>query len=232
MSSLVWRPRLHLAAYSGSVSDPNGLNQFGGTPLADRYAPTYPPYADSPMAGDIRDRDRQRAFLGRIMPDCEGDRDGSLRQGSDASFVNTAPETVTGAAPIQRLANQTLIKSYNGINLGPKTVVMAPIRPTALLPCSRPQGVEAEQEAPYAARGRKDSRGSILCYDSVTASAGLCRGLPRIWRTSPSALHVGSVPDRIVLGGARVPWDLPRCESETILRGLPARTSVPQATSP
>ena len=49
MSNESWRPKLHLAAYNGSVSDPNGLNQFRGTyHFFSQYAPTYPPHADSP----------------------------------------------------------------------------------------------------------------------------------------------------------------------------------------
>ena len=41
MSNESWRPKLHLAAYNGSVSDPNGLNQFRGTyHFFSQYAPS------------------------------------------------------------------------------------------------------------------------------------------------------------------------------------------------
>ena len=59
MSNESWRPKLHLAPYKGSISDPNGMCQFKGTyNFFCQNAPEYPGNFDSPHGwGHFASRD-------------------------------------------------------------------------------------------------------------------------------------------------------------------------------
>ena len=137
MSNESWRPKLHVAPHDGSISDPNGLCQFKGTyHFFCQNAPTYPPDVDSPHGwGHFASRDLVNwTFLGcHIMPDFPGDRDGAYSGGAyinedtdEAWFYYTGNvrDGVGDGTYSGRDANQTLMKSYNGINMGQKQVVL------------------------------------------------------------------------------------------------------------
>ena len=215
MSNESWRPKLHLAAYNGSVSDPNGLNQFRGTyHFFSQYAPTYPPHADSPHGwGHFVSRDLVNwAFLGcHIMPDCESDRDGSYSGGAYVAddelwlyYTGNVRDGVGDGTYSGRLANQTLIKSYNGINLGPKTVVMRNDAYPSYCSCHVRDPKVWKQNGRLhmllGARTRKDSRGSILCYDSDDGLSWTMSGSATNLEDKPFG-YMWECPDRIVLGG-------------------------------
>ena len=80
MSNESWRPKLHLAPYKGSISDPNGMCQFKGTyNFFCQNAPEYPGNFDSPHGwGHFASRDLVNwVFLGcHVMPDSPADKDG------------------------------------------------------------------------------------------------------------------------------------------------------------
>jgi len=217
MSNESWRPKLHVAPYSGSISDPNGLCQFKGTyHFFCQNAPTYPPDVDSPHGwGHFSSRDLVNwTFLGcHIMPDFEGDRDGAYSGGAyinedtdEAWFYYTGnvrdgegDGTYSG-----RDANQTLMKSYNGINMGKKEVVLDNSGYPAY--CSnhvRDPKVWKQDGIMHmllGARTRADSRGAIMMYDSEDGYS---------WKMSGSVTNTGDAPfgymwecpDRIVLDG-------------------------------
>ena len=217
MSNESWRPKLHVAPYSGSISDPNGLCQFKGTyHFFCQNAPTYPPDVDSPHGwGHFASRDLVHwTFLGcHIMPDFEGDRDGAYSGGAyinedtdEAWFYYTGnvrdgegDGTYSG-----RDANQTLMKSYNGINMGKKEVVLDNSGYPAY--CSnhvrdpKVYKQDGKLHMLLGARTRADSRGAIMMYDSDDGYT---------WEMSGSVTNTGEkpfgymweCPDRIVLDG-------------------------------
>ena len=137
MSNESWRPRLHIAPYRGSISDPNGLCQFKGTyHFFCQNAPEYPGNFESPHGwGHFASRDLVNwVFLGcHVMPDVASDRDGSYSGGAWVNekadelwlyYTGNIRDGVGDGTTSGRLANQTLMKSYNGIHLGPKEVVL------------------------------------------------------------------------------------------------------------
>ncbi len=215
MSNESWRPKLHLSAWNGSVSDPNGLCQFRGTyHFFCQYAPTYPPHADSPHGwGHFVSPDLINwTFLGcQIMPDSPCDRDGSYSGGAyiaddEAWFYYTGNvrEGEGDGTTAGRLANQTLMKSYNGINMGPKTVVVDNSQYPDYCSCHVRDPKVWEQDGSLhmmlGARTLADSRGSVLMYDSQDGES---------WTMSGSCTNLGpdpfgymwECPDRIVIDG-------------------------------
>ncbi len=215
MSNESWRPKLHLSAHNGSVSDPNGLNQFRGTyHFFSQYAPTYPPHADSPHGwGHFTSRDLVHwAFLGcHVMPDCPSDRDGSYSGGAYIHgdelwlyYTGNVRDGKGDGTHSGRLANQTLIKSYNGINLGPKTVVMRNDAYPAYCSCHvRDPKVWSQGGSMHmmlGARTRADSRGAILCYSSPDGLAWTMEGSVTNLSGTPFG-YMWECPDRIALDG-------------------------------
>jgi len=217
MSNESWRPKLHVAPYSGSISDPNGLCQFKGTyHFFCQNAPTYPPDVDSPHGwGHFASRDLVNwVFLGcHIMPDFEGDRDGAYSGGAyinedtdEAWFYYTGnvrdgegDGTYSG-----RDANQTLMKSYNGINMGRKEVVLDNSGYPAY--CSnhvRDPKVwkqDGKLHMLLGARTRADSRGAIMMYDSPDGYEWTMSGSVTNFGDKPFG-YMWECPDRIVLDG-------------------------------
>ena len=217
MSNESWRPKLHLAPYRGSLSDPNGLNQFKGTyHFFCQNAPTYPPDGNSPHGwGHFASRDLVHwTFLGcHVMPDTPADCDGSY---SGGAYINEDTDELwlyyTGnvrdgegdGTTSGRLANQTLMKSYNGINLGPKEIVLDNSGYPAYCSCHvRDPKVWKEGDTFHmllGARTLADSRGSIMMYDSPDGYT---------WEMAGSVTNTGDkpfgymweCPDRIVLDG-------------------------------
>ncbi len=217
MSNESWRPKLHVAPHDGSISDPNGLCQFKGTyHFFCQNAPTYPPDVDSPHGwGHFASRDLVNwTFLGcHIMPDFPGDRDGAYSGGAyinedtdEAWFYYTGnvrdgegDGTYSG-----RDANQTLMKSYNGINMGQKQVVLDNSSYPAY--CSnhvRDPKVWKQDGVLHmllGARTRADSRGAIMMYDSPDGIDWTMSGSVTNFGEKPFG-YMWECPDRIVLDG-------------------------------
>jgi len=219
MSNDSWRPKLHLAPYNGSISDPNGLCQFRGTyHVCCQNAPEYPGNFDSPHGwGHYVSRDLVNwVFLGcHVMPDATSDRDGSYSGGAyiagEADGVPSGEVWYYYTGNIRwpagdgtydgRLANQTRMRSYNGINLGPKEVVVD----NAMYPpyCSnhvRDPKVwrqDGELHMMLGARTRTDDRGSVICYRSTDGEHWELEGS----LTNPGEPfgYMWECPDRIVL---------------------------------
>lgn len=221
MSNDSWRPKLHLAPQNGSISDPNGLCQFRGTyHVFCQNAPEYPGNLDSPHGwGHFASRDLVSwVFLGcHVMPDAPSDRDGSYSGGAYVTqdgeelwlyYTGNVREPEGDGTYAGRLANQTRMRSYNGINLGPKEVVLDNAGYPAY--CSnhvRDPKVWLQDGTLHmmlGARTRTDSRGSILMYDSPDGERwGLSGSLTN---QGPAFGYMWECPDRIVLGsgeGAR-----------------------------
>lgn len=217
MASNSWRPKLHLAPFNGSISDPNGLCQFKGTyHIFCQNAPTYPPDVDSPHGwGHFASRDLVNwVFLGcHVFPDAACDKDGSY---SGGAYVNEDADEVwfyyTGnvregegdGTYSGRLANQTLMRSYNGINLQGKEVVLDNSGYPAYCSCHVRDPKVWKQDGSIhmmlGARTRDDSRGSVMMYDSTDGI---------VWEMAGSVTNLGEnpfgymweCPDRIVLDG-------------------------------
>ena len=216
MSNDSWRPKLHLAPQNGSISDPNGLCQFRGTyHVFCQNAPEYPGNLDSPHGwGHFASRDLVSwVFLGcHVMPDAPSDRDGSYSGGAYVTqdgeelwlyYTGNVREPEGDGTYAGRLANQTRMRSYNGINLGPKEVVLDNAGYPAY--CSnhvRDPKVWLQDGTLHmmlGARTRTDSRGSILMYDSPDGERwGLSGSLTN---QGPAFGYMWECPDRIVLGG-------------------------------
>ena len=216
MSNDSWRPKLHLAPQKGSISDPNGLCEFRGTyHIFCQNAPEYPGNFDSPHGwGHFASRDLVNwTFLGcQVMPDAPSDRNGSYsggayvrEDGEEVWFYYTGNVREPGGDGTYsgRLANQTRMKSYNGINLGPKEVVLDNSGYPAYCSCHVRDPKVWRQDGKFhmmlGARTRADSRGSVLMYDSADGEN---------WELSGSVTNQGEpfgymweCPDRIVLGG-------------------------------
>jgi len=223
MSNDSWRPKLHLAPYNGSISDPNGLCQFRGTyHICCQNAPEYPGNYDSPHGwGHYVSRDLVNwVFLGcHVMPDAPSDKDGSYSGGAYVAGPDEAPHGgevwyyYTGnirwpagdGTYDGRLANQTRMRSYNGINLGPKEVVVT----NADYPsyCSnhvRDPKVwrqDGRLHMLLGARTRQDSRGSVICYGSDDGVHWALEGSVTNTGAEPFG-YMWECPDRIVLADA------------------------------
>jgi len=222
MSNDSWRPKLHLAPYNGSISDPNGLCQFRGTyHVCCQNAPEYPGNYDSPHGwGHYVSRDLVNwVFLGcQVMPDSPSDRDGSYSGGAYiAGDKDGAPKgevwyyytgnvrwpagdgTLDG-----RLANQTRMRSYNGIGMGPKEVVLDNSQyPSYCSNHVRDPKVwrqDGELHMMLGARTRADSRGAVICYSSPDGETWELEGS----LTNPGEPfgYMWECPDRIVLTDA------------------------------
>ncbi len=215
LSNESWRPKLHLSARNGSVSDPNGLCHFRGTyHFFCQYAPTYPPHAESPHGwGHFVSPDLVHwTFLGcHVMPDCPSDRDGSYSGGAYVAddeiwfyYTGNIRDGIGDGTTSGRLANQTLMKSYNGINLGPKTVVVDNTQYPAYCSCHVRDPKVWEQDGKLhmmlGARTLADSRGSILCYDSNDGESWTFSGSCTSLGEKPFG-YMWECPDRIELDG-------------------------------
>ena len=217
MSNESWRPRLHIAPYRGSISDPNGLCQFKGTyHFFCQNAPEYPGNFDSPHGwGHFASRDLVNwVFLGcHVMPDVASDRDGSYSGGAWVNekadelwlyYTGNIRDGVGDGTTSGRLANQTLMKSYNGIHLGPKEVVLDNSGYPAYCSCHVRDPKVWEQDGTLhmmlGARTLADSRGAVMMYDSEDGER---------WEMAGSVTNLGEkpfgymweCPDRIVLDG-------------------------------
>ena len=217
MSNDSWRPKLHLAPYSGSISDPNGLCQFKGTyHFFCQNAPTYPGDFDSPHGwGHFASRDLVNwTFLGcHVMPDSPADQDGSY---SGGAYVNEDTDELwlyyTGnvrdgegdGTTSGRLANQTLMKSYNGINLQGKEVVLDNSGYPAYCSCHVRDPKVWKQDGLFhmllGARTLADSRGAIMMYDSEDGYTWEMAGSVTNLEEKPFG-YMWECPDRIVLAG-------------------------------
>ena len=210
-----WRPKLHLAPLKGSISDPNGLNQFLGTyHIFCQNAPTYPPCFDSPHGwGHFASRDLVRwVFLGcHVMPDAECDRDGSYSGGAYIAddelwlyYTGNVRDGEGDGTTSGRLANQTRMRSYNGINLAAKEVVMTNDDYPAYCSCHVRDPKVWEQDGELhmmlGARTLADSRGSIICYRSADGVTWGLEGSVTNVEDEPFG-YMWECPDRIVLGG-------------------------------
>jgi beta-fructofuranosidase len=223
MSNDSWRPKLHLAPQNGSISDPNGLCKFRGTyHICCQNAPEYPGNYDSPHGwGHFVSRDLLNwVFLGcHVMPDAPSDRDGSYSGGAYIASADEAPHGgevwyyYTGnirwpagdGTYAGRLANQTRMRSYNGINLGPKEVVLDNSGyPSYCSNHVRDPKVWRQDGALHmmlGARTRKDSRGSVLCYRSDNGASWELEGSVTNLGAEPFG-YMWECPDRIVLKDA------------------------------
>ena len=245
MSDESWRPKLHLAPQKGSLSDPNGLCQFRGTyHICCQNAPEYPGNFDSPHGwGHYVSRDLTNwVFLGcQVMPDCPSDRDGSYSGGAYLATPEDGADHggevwyyYTGNVRLPegdgtldgRLANQTRMRSYNGIHMGPKEVVLDNSGYPAY--CSnhvRDPKVWKQDGAFHmllGARTREDSRGAVLCYRSEDGEAWELEG--SVTNTDPTPFgYMWECPDRIVLTDEKgAPREfLATCPQGTDELGLP-----------
>ncbi|MBQ6524071.1 MAG: glycoside hydrolase family 32 protein, partial [Atopobiaceae bacterium] len=217
MSNDSWRPKLHLAPYKGSISDPNGMCQFKGTyNFFCQNAPEYPGNFDSPHGwGHFASRDLVNwVFLGcHVMPDSPADKDGSY---SGGAYINEEADQLwlyyTGnvrdgegdGTTSGRLANQTLMKSYNGINLGAKEVVLDNSGYPAYCSCHVRDPKVWKQDGKLhmmlGARTLADSRGSIMMYDSEDGYTWTMAGSVTNLEEKPFG-YMWECPDRIVLDG-------------------------------
>ena len=210
-----WRPKLHLAPYRGSISDPNGLNQFLGTyHIFCQNAPTYPPCLDSPHGwGHFASRDLVNwVFLGcHVMPDAACDADGSYSGGAYIAddelwlyYTGNIREGDGDGTTSGRLANQTRMRSYNGINLANKEVVMTNDEYPAYCSCHvRDPKVweeDGELHMMLGARTLADSRGSVICYRSSDGVNWEFEGSVTNLEDEPFG-YMWECPDRIVLDG-------------------------------
>ena len=209
-----WRPKLHLAPWHGSISDPNGLCEFRGTyHIFCQNAPEYPGNFDSPHGwGHYASRDLVNwVFLGcQVMPDAPSDRDGSYSGGAFVAddeiwfyYTGNVRDGEGDGTYSGRLANQTRMKSYNGINLGPKEVVLDNSGYPAYCSCHVRDPKVWEQDGRMhmmlGARTRTDSRGSILCYASDDGERWELEG--SVTNEGPEFGYMWECPDRIVLDG-------------------------------
>ena len=209
-----WRPKLHLAPWHGSISDPNGLCEFRGTyHIFCQNAPEYPGNFDSPHGwGHYASRDLVNwVFLGcQVMPDAPSDRDGSYSGGAFVAddeiwfyYTGNVRDGEGDGTYSGRLANQTRMKSYNGINLGPKEVVLDNSGYPAYCSCHVRDPKVWEQDGRMhmmlGARTRTDSRGSILCYASDDGERWELEGT--VTNEGPEFGYMWECPDRIVLDG-------------------------------
>ena len=210
-----WRPKLHLAPFKGSISDPNGLNQFLGTyHIFCQNAPTYPPCFDSPHGwGHFASRDLVNwVFLGcHVMPDAACDKDGSYSGGAYIAddelwlyYTGNIRDGEGDGTTSGRLANQTRMKSYNGINLSAKEVVMTNDDYPAYCSCHVRDPKVWEQDGALhmmlGARTLADSRGSVICYRSADGVTWEMEGSVTNVEDEPFG-YMWECPDRIVLGG-------------------------------
>ena len=208
-----WRPKLHLAPHAGSISDPNGLNQFMGTyHIFCQNAPTYPPCFDSPHGwGHFASRDLLSwVFLGcHVMPDAACDKDGSYSGGAFVAddelwlyYTGNIREGEGDGTVSGRLANQTRMRSYNGINLATKEVVLTNADYPAYCSCHvrDPKVWEqnGEMHMMLGARTLADSRGSIICYRSSDGVTWEMEGSVTNVEAEPFG-YMWECPDRIVL---------------------------------
>ncbi|MBR3226343.1 MAG: glycoside hydrolase family 32 protein [Atopobiaceae bacterium] len=217
MSNDSWRPKLHIAPYNGSISDPNGLCQFKGTyHFFCQNAPTYPGDFDSPHGwGHFASRDLVHyTFLGcHIFPGSPADADGSYSGGAyineDADEVwfyytgNVREEEGDGTTS-GRLANQTLMRSYNGINMEGKEVVLDNSGYPAYCSCHVRDPKVWKQDGKLhmllGARTLADSRGAIMMYDSDDGYHWEMAGSVTNLEQKPFG-YMWECPDRIVLDG-------------------------------
>jgi beta-fructofuranosidase len=215
MSNDSWRPKLHLAPYRGSISDPNGLCQFKGTyHFFCQNAPTYPGDFDSPHGwGHFASRDLVNyVFLGcHIFPGSPADADGSY---SGGAYINEDADEVwfyyTGnvrdgegdGTTSGRLANQTLMRSYNGINMEGKEVVLDNSGYPAYCSCHVRDPKVWKQDGKLhmllGARTLADSRGAIMMYDSEDGYHWTMAGSVTNLVDKPFG-YMWECPDRIVL---------------------------------
>ncbi|MGR1082484.1 glycoside hydrolase family 32 protein [Olegusella massiliensis] len=245
MSDESWRPKLHLAPYKGSISDPNGLCQFRGTyHICCQNAPEYPGNFDSPHGwGHYVSRDLINwVFLGcQVMPDCPSDKDGSY---SGGAYIATPADGAehdgevwyyyTGNVRLPegdgtlagRLANQTRMRSYNGIHMGPKEVILDNSDYPAY--CSnhvRDPKVWKQNNSLHmllGARTRNDSRGAVLCYRSDNGAHWELEGSVTNTDSEPFG-YMWECPDRITLTDTQgtVHEFLATCPQGTDELGLP-----------
>jgi len=217
MSNESWRPKLHVAPYSGSISDPNGLSQFKGTyHFFCQNAPTYPGDVDSAHGwGHFATRDLVNyVFLGcHVFPDSEADKDGSYSGGAyvneDADelwfyYTGNVREGEGDGTYAGRLANQTLMKSYNGINLQGKQVVLDNAGYPAYCSCHVRDPKVWKQDGKLhmmlGARTRADKRGAVMLYDSTDGISWEMAGSVTNLSEKPFG-YMWECPDRIVLDG-------------------------------
>jgi len=217
MSNDSWRPKLHIAPYNGSISDPNGLCQFKGTyHFFCQNAPTYPGDFDSPHGwGHFASRDLVNyVFLGcHIFPGSPADADGSY---SGGAYINEDADEVwfyyTGnvrdgegdGTTSGRLANQTLMRSYNGINMEGKEVVLDNSGYPAYCSCHVRDPKVWKQDGTLhmllGARTLADSRGAVMMYDSEDGYHWTMAGSVTNLDDAPFG-YMWECPDRIVLNG-------------------------------
>jgi len=144
------------------------------------------------------------------MPDAPSDRDGAY---SGCAFVTDddiwfyytgnvrdgdGDGTLSG-----RLSNQTRMRSYNGINLGPKEVVLGNSGYPAYCSCHVRDPKVWEQDGRMhmmlGARTRLDARGAVLCYASDDGERWGLEG--SVTNEGAEFGYMWECPDRIVLGG-------------------------------
>ena len=210
-----WRPKLHLAPMRGSISDPNGLNQFMGTyHIFCQNAPTYPPCFDSPHGwGHFASRDLVNwVFLGcHVMPDAPSDKDGSYSGGAYIAddelwlyYTGNIRDGEGDGTTSGRLANQTRMRSYNGINLASKEVVLTNEGYPAYCSCHVRDPKVWKQDGMLhmmlGARTLADSRGSVICYRSEDGVSWEMEGSVTNVEDEPFG-YMWECPDRIVLDG-------------------------------
>ena len=217
MSNDSWRPKLHVAPYSGSISDPNGLCQFKGTyHFFCQNAPTYPGDFDSPHGwGHFATRDLVHyVFLGcHIFPGSPADADGSYSGGAyineDADeawfyYTGNVRDGDGDGTTSGRLANQTLMRSYNGINMEGKEVVLDNSGYPAYCSCHVRDPKVWKQDGKLhmllGARTLADSRGAIMMYDSKDGYDWEMAGSITNLEEKPFG-YMWECPDRIVLDG-------------------------------
>ena len=217
MSNESWRPKLHLAPYRGSISDPNGMCQFRGTyHFFCQNAPEYPGNFDSPHGwGHFASRDLVNwVFLGcHVMPDSPADKDGSYSGGAYINdetgelwlyYTGNIRDGEGDGTTSGRLANQTLMKSYNGINLSGKEVVLDNSGYPAYCSCHVRDPKVWKQDGKLhmmlGARTLADSRGAIMLYDSEDGYKWEMAGSVTNTKAKPFG-YMWECPDRIVLDG-------------------------------
>ena len=217
MSNDSWRPRLHLAPYRGLSSDPNGICQFKGTyHVFCQDAPAYPGNSDGPHGwGHFASRDLVSwVFLGcHVMPDVASDRDGAYSGGAFVSdetdelwlyYTGNVRDGVGDGTTSGRLANQTRMKSYNGIHLGPKEVVLDNSGYPAYCSCHvrdpKVWSQDGMMHMMLGARTLADSRGFVMMYDSADGERWEMAGSATNRAEAPFG-YMWECPDRIVLAG-------------------------------
>jgi beta-fructofuranosidase len=147
------------------------------------------------------------------MPDAPADKDGSY---SGGAYINEDEDQLwlyyTGnvrdgdgdGTTSGRLANQTLMKSYNGINLGAKEVVLDNSGYPAYCSCHVRDPKVWVQDGKFhmmlGARTLADSRGAIMMYDSDDGYTWTMAGSVTNLEPEPFG-YMWECPDRIVLDG-------------------------------